>query len=81
MAEKLENYEFGGVAGPRPKYPWEQWLDGETWRVTRDADFDCKVASMRKAVFLAAQRRGLKVQTQIEGDSLVFRTIPKGDHA
>ncbi len=81
MAEKMENYEFGGAGGPRPKYPWDEWLDGGTWRITRGADFDVKVASMRKAVFLAAQKHGLRIETRLEGDSLIFRATPKNEDA
>jgi hypothetical protein len=77
MAERLENYEFNAMGGPSPKYPWDEWLDGSTWCITRGADFDVKPFSMRSAVQGAGERRGLRIQTQIKGDSLVFRAIPK----
>ena len=77
MAERLENYEFGKASGRPPKYPWDEWLDGSTWRITRGADFDGKVVSMRKMVSLAGRQRGLRAETRIEGDSLIFRATSK----
>jgi len=78
MAERLEDYEFSRIVGGRPaKYPWEKWLDGSTWRITRGADFNGKVVSMRKMVAHAARGRDMRVETQIDGDSVIFRATPK----
>ncbi len=77
MAEKLENHEFSVVLGRPPKYPWDEWLDGSTWRITRGQDFDVEPSSMRKGASQAASRRGLRAQTQIEDDSVIFRATPK----
>jgi hypothetical protein len=79
MAEKLENYEFTKVGGRLAKYPWGRWLDGSTWRITRGGDFDVEVSSIRSAVTEAARRRGLRAESRIEHDSLIFRATPKED--
>ena len=77
MAERLEHYEFRGL-GRRPTYPWDEWLDGSTWRITRGADFDSQARAMVKLVHHAARRRGQLVATQIEGDSVIFRAKARG---
>ncbi len=77
MAERLENYEFANKAGRPLKYPWDEWLDGSVWRITRGADFDAKPSSVRSGVYRSAQQRGLRTESRIEGDSVIFRATPK----
>lgn len=69
--------EFSNKVGRPPKYPWDEWMDGSTWRITRGADFDVKVLSIRSGVHRCARQRGLRSEARIEGDSLIFRATPK----
>jgi hypothetical protein len=78
MAERLENYEFGGRFGRPPKHPWNEWLDGSTWRITRGIDFDARPSSIRQEILQTAARRGLGAETSVEGDSVVFRAKALG---
>ncbi len=82
MAERLEHYEFGNNKAGRPlKYPWDEWLDGSTWRITRGTDFDAKPSSVRSEVYRSAYQRGLRIESRIEGDSVIFRASPKNEDA
>jgi len=78
MAERLENYEFGKAAGRPTTHPWDEWLDGSTWRITRGTDFDARPSSIRQEILQTAKRRGLEAETSVEGDSVVFRVKALG---
>lgn len=52
--------------GRGPKYPWDQILDGQTWRLDAGEDFACKPESFRGAVYLAAKARGVKARCKVE---------------
>ena len=66
MAQVLEAF-------PAREYNWDEWLDGEPRVLIRGEDFDTDPASMRVTVYRAATRRGQRVRTMIEGDTLVIQ--------
>lgn len=72
MAEKLDKFEFL-KRGFAPKYPWDTWLDGSVYRLTRGEDFQCKVSSMRSAARQIAFRRGLHIRTSVSDNSLTIQ--------
>lgn len=56
-------------------YPFDQWLDGAVWRLHKGADYQVSHHSMRSAIYGAAKRRGLRVETRmVNGVLLVQRT-------
>lgn len=70
--------------GRLPKYPWDTWLDGNTWAITRGEDFDLKEESLRAAVSAAARTRGLKarvhrVDTDENVEHYVIQALPDTD--
>ncbi len=77
MAKRLDNFEFPRPPGRSPKYPWDEWLDGFAWRLTRGEDFVPTSESFRSMAYDAAELRGLKCQTKIDGDSLTIQARPK----
>lgn len=54
-------------------YPWDQWLDGRTWQLTRGVDFACTCASLRTLAHRAAARRGGLLTTSIAGEDVTLR--------
>jgi len=64
------------MARPK-KYPWEEWLNGETWELRGGRDFQTRGESFRAMAWQAAEQRGKRVKTRIvrddEGESLVIR--------
>lgn len=44
------------------KYPWTEWLNGESWELTRGVDFTLDDASFRAAVSAAARSKGLRAR-------------------
>lgn len=47
------------------KYPWDEWFDGSVWRLKMYDDFHVSCESMRSAIYMAAQRKKIKVKTHI----------------
>ena len=74
MAKVLADFEINGK-GRRTIYPWDEWLDGQIWQLTRGEDFKCKVLSFRMAAKYAAVTRGLNVDVQVRGDTVTIQAI------
>ena len=71
--------------GRPPKYPWDEWLDG-TRHVVRQSDdwqpgdltlfpSNVKVSSFRAECHAAARRKGGRVDTRIQGNTVSIRFI------
>jgi len=58
----------------RGKYPWDEWLNGAIWVVTKGEDFDCQTDSFVAALDYACKTRKLKYQTSIDGDNVTFQS-------
>jgi hypothetical protein len=52
------------------RYPWDQWLDGNIWALTKGDDFDQNTEHFRAQVYIAARNRGVKARTTRLGDVL-----------
>lgn len=63
MARKVEHdwEKERNKPGPQAKYPWDQWLDGDTWELIRNFDFRCKVETFKQLASRTARERRLKV--------------------
>ena len=73
MAEILENYDFP-VWGPQEcRYPYDEWFDGQIWKITKGIDFNCTIESMRVSLWTTAKKRGIKIRTSKKGDALIFQ--------
>jgi len=74
MSEILENYDFP-LWGPKDcLYPYDEWFDGQIWKISKGIDFNCTIESMRISLFNQAKKRGIKVRTSKKGnDTLIFQ--------
>lgn len=83
MARTIKNFEFPYKRGRKPnpesnrirtgerrggKYPWDKWLDGQTWRAYAGKDYDCTSRSFVTAVLTEAANRSLAPRTTIGRD-------------
>lgn len=59
--------------GKAEQYPFDEWFDGALWRLHRGEDFAVTPTSLRSALYAAAQRRGVKVETRIVGGVLLVQ--------
>lgn len=82
MPEKLETFEFQrktGKAGRPSKYPWNEWLNGTTWKLTPAelAAANVTATSFRGSLYAQARKRGLVLNVNIidetDGEAIVFR--------
>jgi hypothetical protein len=76
VAERLEDFNFRASRG-RPGYDWDSWLDGGIWRLTKEIDFWVRPDSFRNQAASAAIKRGGRVRTRIEKDTVVLQFYRK----
>lgn len=60
-------------------YPYDDWFDGDVWKLQMFEDFFVEPGSMQSAVYQAARKRGLKIRTHIPTteDCLYIQVIKK----
>jgi hypothetical protein len=63
--------------GRPPKYPWDEWCDGERKYLRQGEHFteEVKVSSFRAECHAAAKRKGGKADTKIFGTMVRFRFL------
>jgi hypothetical protein len=71
MAEVLKNHVFRN--GNEEGYPYDQWLDGQVWKLIKGTDFNCGVKSMRVNLYNAARGRKIKIKTDLGSDYLIVQ--------
>ena len=76
MASVVDDVSFDGPGRPG-KYPWESWLNGQTWELVQGEDFECHSDSMQSAVYAAARRRGLSVSIRTNDSGMFVRARVK----
>ena len=67
MAKQLEEHNFI-KAGPKVKYDWDLWLDGNIWELKRPDDFQGNTHSVRVMAQRVGRQRGFKVRTSVVDD-------------
>lgn len=80
MAEIVSPEELvRSVGRQKIEYPWSEWTDGQTRRVTQGKDFSCSVKSFRSVLSKYASQNGLKavIGTPDGSDTIVFRFEPR----
>lgn len=80
MAEKLDDFNFTrkGRQSATP-YHWDDWFNGEIWKLTQGEDFSITAASFGTCVYPAAYRRGLRVRVNVRGDTVILQAYKKED--
>jgi hypothetical protein len=53
------------------RYPWDTWLDGRPWKLTRAEDYESRASTVVQNARTQAKRRGGNVRTRVlnEGDA------------
>jgi hypothetical protein len=64
-----------GRLGRPSTYPWDEWLDGRVWKLTRGEDFPSKPRYFGNMAQVSGSRRGVKVETRVDGDDLYIRAL------
>jgi hypothetical protein len=63
MAVQLEQMPGAGGRTPRDSYPWDQWLNGNRWHLTRGEDYQVATLALRAYVYRKARAIGITVST------------------
>ena len=58
-------------------YPWDQWFDGQVWKLEEGVDFKGTVFMFRRGLSAKASLKGGKVATRSDGKFL-FIQFTKG---
>ena len=82
MAEVLETLpEWARTRGRKELYPYEQWLNGQRWLLTKGTDYLSDTKACMATIRRAANSRGLKVSlstnTQGGSNKIVVYTVNK----
>ena len=70
MAKVLKEHNF---ARRLSLYPWDKWLDGQTWQLTQGKDFKCSVLSFQSTAQATANKRGGRLRTHTKDKKLVIQ--------
>lgn len=69
MAKTLKKYNWAAKTPsvrPKTNYPWQDWFDGQIWKLTHGEDFQCHPLMMERIVRTRATSKQAKVQVRHE---------------
>lgn len=79
MAQELPDFEFP-TARPRAEYPWEEWFNGNPWKLVPKVDFTTSTENFRTLMYENARRRDMHIQSRVLADgALVLKATPKDE--
>lgn len=90
MAEQLATYEPRPRHGPVPKYDWDKWLDGNTYRLQQGtqrqvdrgkADFTCQLVTMVDMLRKNAKERDKRISVYTEPEDKCVVVVPRSTNA
>jgi hypothetical protein len=58
-------------------YPWDEWSNGQTYRIEHGVDFFCSTVSMIANLKRCANREGVDVVCYLTGPSIEFQFSKK----
>lgn len=66
------------LQGRPPLYPWDKWLDGQTWKLLRGKTYHCADQEMAKSARAAARKRGKAITARVTeyGVEISPRLVP-----
>lgn len=74
MAEKLAT-----MPKKTGRHPWDEWTDGDVWKITQGEDFQSDIESMRTQLYGKARslRMDVDLVKDVEAGTITFRMTPK----
>ena len=78
MAEQLEEFPFN--RRDRGDTRWDEYLDGNVWKLSLEETEMTTVATLRSSMNHAAHSKGLELRTtKVDDDHLVVQTYTRKD--
>jgi hypothetical protein len=74
MADIVDPPEF--TRGRPPKYPWDEWTDGQWRHARRGVDYTSRDSTFQNTLYVHGHRFGLQAQTRATDTGVTFRFIP-----
>jgi hypothetical protein len=69
--DEIPAWVFRRGPGRREAYPYDDWFDGRVWRLVSGEDFTVNIRTMRFYIKKAAERRGLQVVVEHDGEVVI----------
>jgi hypothetical protein len=77
MVRKLDTFPETRRVKQPDKYPWDEWLDGSIYELTKGTDYSIKTVSIRSNAQAKAKERGGRLRYAMPSpDVLVIQFIP-----
>lgn len=61
--------------GPKAKYPWTDWMNGEVWEAVKGTDFDITCQNFVASLHAKARAKGMKCKTRTMNDKVHFQFL------
>ena len=72
MAERLSSFDFTAQSAitsaeskGRNRYPWDDWFDGDIWKITRGVDFDAEPLMMERIIRTRASNKNHRAKVTL----------------
>jgi len=72
MAERLVSFDFTAQSAitsaeskGRNRYPWDQWFDGDIWKITQGEDFDAQPLMMERIIRTRASNKNHRAKVTL----------------
>lgn len=72
MAERLRSFDFTAQSAitaaeskGRNRYPWNDWFDGDIWKITQGTDFDTSPLMMERIIRTRASNKNHKAKVTL----------------
>lgn len=62
----------GKGSGPKARYPWDLWLDGNPHIIT-PADYTATFTTFRTMAYRTAAARRLRVSVRVDGQNIIIK--------
>lgn len=72
MAKVLEGHEVNEAASGKTRYPWNEWLDGQSRLIVAGEDYTSKEGSFSAMVRFQAKMRQLQVKVEKADTGLII---------
>lgn len=77
-AEVLDSYDWGTGRTRASKYPWEQWMDGKTYKIKKGIDFESSCSKFIQQLRQRASDYNARVNVANPDDeTIVFQYLPR----
>ena len=82
MARRLNPEEVQRFVPHDPvdvRYPWDEWLDGEWWLVTKDVDFHVTMKTFENTIYRIKRKRGRIKLRRIDDVTYILKSLEKDE--